>query len=133
MRLHHVQVACPRGAEDDARRFYADALGLTEVEKPPDLAGRGGAWFRAYDAEGVVTAEIHVGVEDPFAPARKAHPALLLDHAAELDALAGRLTAAGFEVDLSQRHTFPGYERLHTFDAHGNRGEVLAPPVTPEP
>ena len=79
MRLHHVQVACPPGGEDDARRFYADALGLTEVEKPADLAGRGGAWFRAHDAAGAVTAEIHVGVEDPFGPARKAHPALLLD------------------------------------------------------
>ena len=73
MRLHHVQVAMPAGAEDEARRFYADALGMTEVEKPDDLKARGGAWFRKDGAE------IHVGVEEPFAPARKAHPALLLD------------------------------------------------------
>jgi catechol 2,3-dioxygenase-like lactoylglutathione lyase family enzyme len=111
----------PAGREDDARRFYAAALGMTEVEKPDDLKPRGGCWFR--DAGG---AEIHLGVEEPFAPARKAHPALLLGGVAELDVLAGRLRDQGFEVDLSQRHTFPGYERLHTFDAFGNRVEILA-------
>ncbi|MFC7492693.1 MULTISPECIES: VOC family protein [unclassified Nocardioides] len=120
MRLHHVQVACPRGGEDAARRFYADGLGLAEVPKPADLAGRGGAWFRR---DGV---EIHVGVEDPFAPARKAHPALVVDDVATLEAMAERLTGLGFEVDWRERRTFAGYERFHTFDAHGNRVEVLA-------
>lgn len=124
--LHHVQVACPPGGEADARRFYADGIGLTEVEKPAPLAGRGGCWFRA-ERDGVVTAEIHVGVEDPFHPARKAHPALVVGDPAELDHLAERLRAGGFEVDESQRTTFPGYLRFHTFDAAGNRVEVLAP------
>lgn len=123
MRLHHVQVACPPGGEDAARRFYADALGMTEVEKPVALRGRGGAWFRGYDDSGAVSAEIHVGVEEPFVPARKAHPALLVD---DLDAIAQRLRAAGFEVDDSQRDTFPPYQRLHTADPHGNRVELLA-------
>ena len=63
MRLHHVQVACPRGGEDDARRFYGEGLGMTEVEKPDDLKARGGAWFRSFDATGAVSAEVHVGVE----------------------------------------------------------------------
>ena len=67
------------------------------------------------------------GVEDPFAPARKAHPAFVLDEVADLEAAAERLLAAGGEVDWSQRGTFAGYERFHTFDAHGNRVEVLAP------
>ncbi|WP_426242211.1 VOC family protein [Nocardioides sp. LHG3406-4] len=120
--LHHVQVAIPPGGEDDARRFYADGLGLTEVEKPADLRGRGGAWFRAYDDHGGVAAEIHVGVEDPFTPARKAHPALVVDR---LDAIAERLAGLGFDVDRSQEHTFEGHRRIHTFDAHGNRVEVL--------
>ena len=78
MRLHHVQVACPPGGEDAARRFYADGLGMAEVDKPADLVARGGCWFRAYDDRGEVAAELHVGVEDPFAPARKAHPALVV-------------------------------------------------------
>ncbi len=126
MRLHHVQVACPPGGEDGARRFYGDGLGLTEVEKPADLRARGGCWFRAYGDGGAVLAEIHVGVEEPFVPARKAHPALLLADTAELEATGARLTGLGFEVDWSQRDSFPGYTRFHTFDAHGNRVEILA-------
>jgi catechol 2,3-dioxygenase-like lactoylglutathione lyase family enzyme len=120
-----VQVACPPGGEDVARRFYAEGLGLTEVDKPVDLRGRGGVWFRAYDGAGRVTAELHVGVEDPFVPARKAHPALLLDPGADLDELGRRLESLGFEVDRSQGQTFPGYDRLHVFDGYGNRVELL--------
>ena len=127
MKLHHVQVACPPGGEDAARRFYSDGLGLTEVEKPADLRARGGAWFRAYDADAVVVAEIHVGVEDPFAPARKAHPAFVLDSVAELEATAARIEAAGHEVDWKERTTFAGFQRFHTVDGHGNRVEVLTP------
>jgi catechol 2,3-dioxygenase-like lactoylglutathione lyase family enzyme len=120
--LHHVQVACPPGGEDAARRFYGDGLGLTEVEKPEALRRRGGAWFRAYDARGAVAAEVHVGVEDPFRPARKAHPAFVVD---ELDAVAAAVRAAGFEVDDSERETFDGYLRFHTHDGAGNRVEIL--------
>ena len=123
MRLHHVQVACPPGGEDAARRFYADGLGMTEVDKPADLVARGGCWFRAYDDSGAVSAELHVGVEDPFAPARKAHPAFVVP---DLDEVADRLRGLGFEVDASQRDSFPGFLRFHTLDAHGNRVEVLA-------
>ena len=121
MRLHHVQVAIPVGGEDVARRFYAEGLGLTEVDKPESLRGRGGCWFRS--AEG---AEIHAGVEDPFSPARKAHPALLLPSVDELEAAGGRLAELGFEVDWRERHTFPGYQRCHAFDGPGNRVELLA-------
>lgn len=125
MRLHHVQVACPRGGEDDARRFWVEGLGMAEVAKPAELAGRGGCWFRAGSAEmgAEMGAEIHVGVEEPFAPARKAHPALVVD---DLEGTAARLDALGFEVDWRERHTFAGFERAHAFDAHGNRVELLA-------
>lgn len=123
MRLHHVQVACPPGGEDVARRFWAEGLGLPEVEKPDDLRGRGGAWFRS-----PFGAEVHVGVEEQFVPARKAHPALLLESEAVLGAVASRLEGLGFDVDWSQRDTFPGHVRCHTFDGHGNRVELLARP-----
>ena len=126
IRLHHVQLAIPRGGEDEARAFYADGLGLTEVDKPADLAGRGGCWFRAYADSGVTTAEIHVGVEDPFVPARKAHPALVLDSVGDLERTGGRLAGLGFDVDWTERHTFDGHQRCHTRDAHGNRVELLA-------
>jgi catechol 2,3-dioxygenase-like lactoylglutathione lyase family enzyme len=127
MRLHHVQVACPAGGEEEARRFYADGLGMVEVAKPAALAARGGCWFRVYDENGAVAAEIHVGVEDPFRPARKAHPALVVDDVAALDRLAERLRSAGHEVDTSERESFGGHLRFHAFDLHGNRVEVLAP------
>ena len=126
MRLHHVQVSAPPGGEDAARRFWVDGLGLAEVEKPADLRGRGGAWFRAWDDAGAVVAEVHVGVEEPFAPARKAHPALLLGSVAELEATGARLEALGYAVTWRERRTFPGHERLHTADGHGNRVELLA-------
>lgn len=125
--LHHVQVSCPRGGEDEARRFWGEGMGLSEVPKPVELAGRGGCWFRALDAAGgAPTAEIHVGVEDPFTPARKAHPALVTS-AAQFDALRNRLQAGGFEVDDTERTSFTGYLRFHCADAHGNRVEVLTP------
>ena len=127
MRLHHVQVAMPPGEEAAARRFYAEGLGMTEVEKPEELRVRGGVWFRTWDRAGEVTAEVHVGVEEPFVPARKAHPALVVASAAELDLLADRLAGLGFEVDTSQRTSFPGHLRFHTFDGHGNRVELLTP------
>jgi catechol 2,3-dioxygenase-like lactoylglutathione lyase family enzyme len=127
VRLHHVQVSCPPGGEDAARRFYADGLGLVEVPKPPALAGRGGCWFRAYAEDGSVAAEIHVGVEELFTPAQKAHPALVLDDVATLEQLAVRLRAAGHPVDETESDTFAGHLRFHTADPHGNRVEVLAP------
>ncbi len=127
MKLHHVQVACPPGGEGAARRFYAEGLGLAEVAKPVELAGRGGAWFRAYDDAGAVTAEIHVGVEDPFVPARKAHPALVLSDVDELEATGARLASLGFELDWRERTTFSGFQRFHAFDGAGNRVELMAP------
>jgi len=126
VRLHHVQVCCPSGGEDDARRFYGEGLGLTVVEKPAGLAGRGGAWFRAYDEEGRVTAELHVGVEEPFAPARKAHPAFVLPSLQVLEEVVSRLGRLGFDVDRSEWNTFAGYHRVHVNDAHANRVELLA-------
>jgi catechol 2,3-dioxygenase-like lactoylglutathione lyase family enzyme len=124
-RLHHVQVCCPPGGEAEARRFYAEGLGLTEVEKPAGLAGRGGAWFRAYDEDGAVAAELHVGVEEPFAAARKAHPAFVLDSIEALEETAARLERLGYAVDRGEWATFPGYRRVHVGDGHGNRVELL--------
>jgi catechol 2,3-dioxygenase-like lactoylglutathione lyase family enzyme len=114
--LHHVQVAAPRGSEEVLRRFYGDVLGMTEVPKPPDLAGRGGVWFRA----GAL--ELHLGVEDDFRPAGKAHPGLLV---ADLPAYVDGLAAHGVPVEWDD--AFPGYRRCYLRDPHGNRHELLEP------
>ena len=112
--LHHVQVACPVGGEREVREFYGGLLGLDEVDKPPELAKRGGVWFRG---EGY---ELHVGVEEPFTPARKAHPAFLVD---DVDELADRIEREG--LDLTWDSNFPAYRRFHLADPHGNRVEIL--------
>lgn len=113
--LHHVQVSCPVGGEDAARRFYQGALGIPEVQKPPILAARGGCWFRGKSVE------IHVGVESPFVPAKKAHPAFLVE---DIDGTADRVAGLGFQ--LTWDDAFPGYRRFHTADGNGNRVEILA-------
>lgn len=125
MQLHHVQVSMPRGKESAARRFYGEAVGLVEVDKPSALAARGGCWFRSHEGE-IVTAEIHLGVEDPFVPAQKAHPALVVGSVPELEAMASRIAAVGCEVSWTERDSFDGYARFHARDPFGNRLEVLA-------
>lgn len=109
----HVQVAIPRGGEDVAREFYAGLLGMDELPKPPVLAARGGCWF----ASGA--AVLHLGVEERFVPARKAHPAFVVD---DLDALRAALTVAGYEC-ASANGELPGVRRFHTSDPFGNRLE----------
>ena len=116
MRLHHVHVSCPPGGEDAARAFYGGVLALPEVPKPPVLAARGGVWFRDVDVE------VHVGVEEPFRPARKAHPGFCVG---DIDAVARAAEAAGFDVTWDE--DFPGYRRFHTADGNGNRVEILSP------
>lgn len=114
--IHHVQLAMPHGEEATARRFYADVLGLAEIGKPAALLGRGGAWFRG---DGI---ELHLGVEDDFRPARKAHPGLLVP---DLDERAARLQRAGHPVTWDDG--FPGMRRCYTADPFGNRLELLQP------
>jgi catechol 2,3-dioxygenase-like lactoylglutathione lyase family enzyme len=111
--IDHVQVAAPAGCEEAARAFYGRLLGLEELPKPASLAARGGCWFRAG------AQELHVGVEDAFAPARKAHPGLVVD---DLEALRSRLAAAGIAV--RDDNTIPGAVRLYVDDPFGNRLEL---------
>jgi catechol 2,3-dioxygenase-like lactoylglutathione lyase family enzyme len=112
--LHHVLVAMPAGGEAAARAFYGGLLGLVEVAKPADLAARGGAWFRSG------TAELHLGVDDSFRPAAKAHPALVV---AGLDDLCTRLRDAG--VHAEPDGLLPGHRRAYVTDPFGNRIELV--------
>jgi catechol 2,3-dioxygenase-like lactoylglutathione lyase family enzyme len=112
--LHHVQLAIPPGSEEACRAFYVGVLGMTEIPKPPALAARGGLWVRAD------TLEIHLGAEEDFHPARKAHPGIRV---ADLDALAQRLKEGGAEVVWDPN--FPGHRRFYSWDNLGNRLEFV--------
>ena len=112
--IEHVQLAMPRGRENEARAFYAGLLGIPEVPKPEELAGRGGVWF-----EGAAV-RVHLGVDAEFRPARKAHPAFLVEGLARL---ADRLRASGVEV--VEDGAMPGFERVYVSDPFGNRLELM--------
>ena len=112
LRLDHVQLAMPAGREDEATAFYEGVLGIPRVPKPPELAKRGGCWFE----RGAL--RVHLGVDDGFVPARKAHPALVVR---DLPALVAALEAAGHEVRPGDQ---PG--QAYTDDPFGNRLELVA-------
>jgi len=112
--LDHVQLAMPEGGEHQARLFYVGLLGFKEIAKPSNLAARGGVWFE----RGPV--KVHLGVEKEFSPARKAHPAFLVD---DLAALAKTLAAGG--VAIREDEPLPGYRRCYVSDPFGNRIELM--------
>ena len=114
--LDHVQLAMPAGREAEARAFYSDLLGIPEQVKPPHLARRGGCWFE----RGAL--KVHLGVDKDFRPARKAHPAFVVE---DLAALSRALAEAGFE--LRGDEPLEGYERVFVDDPFGNRIELMEP------
>ena len=113
--IDHVQLAMPAGEEEKAREFYVNLLGFVEIPKPAELAKRGGAWFESGSVQ------LHLGVEADFRPARKAHPAFIVDN---LDEFIIKAKAAGYETDTSQP-PLAGYKRAHIFDPFGNRIELM--------
>lgn len=118
--IHHVQLAMPPGQEDTAVAFYEDLLGVPRVPKPPHLAARGGAWFETDHVK------IHLGIEEDFRPARKAHPAFVVD---DLEALIELLGAHGVSVDSGE--PLEGFTRVYVADPFGNRIELLEPATQP--
>ena len=113
-RIEHVQLAMPAGEEDTARRFYAQALGMTEVQKPHELAKRGGCWFEDGDVR------LHLGVQNDFRPGTKAHPAFVVD---DLQTLKARLRNSGFPCEDDQ--PLEGFHRTYVYDPFGNRIELM--------
>ena len=113
--IDHVQIAMPAGEEAKARVFYVNLLGFHEIPKPAALVKRGGAWFQSQNVQ------LHLGVEEDFKPARKAHPAFIVN---ELDSMIAKVRDARYETDTSQP-ALDGYKRAHVFDPFGNRIELM--------
>lgn len=112
--IDHVQLAAPKGSEDIAKRFFGEILGFQEVEKPEVLKKRGGVWFQFGNYQ------IHIGIEEPFAPAKKAHPAFQVEN---LGALKTHLMK--HEVNFIVDTDLPGANRIYVNDPFGNRIEIL--------
>ena len=117
LRVHHVQIAIPRGGESRADAFYADLLELRRVEKPDELRHLNGAWFALADE----SAQLHLGIEETFRPAKKAHVAIVVPDLARTRA---SLEAAGYPIVVETQ--LAGYRRFYTEDPFGNRLEILA-------
>jgi catechol 2,3-dioxygenase-like lactoylglutathione lyase family enzyme len=117
--LHHVQLAMPAGGEPEAIAFYQGILGIPQVPKPMNLAGRGGCWFET------ATVKIHLGVEPGFRPARKAHPAFVVSDLAGL-----RRRLADNDVETADDEPLPGFDRFYAYDPFGNRLEFLSPSIS---
>lgn len=116
-KLHHVMIAIPAASEATAREFYVDLLGLTEMPKPESLAGRGGLWLSTG------TLGVHLGVDQDFHAARKAHLALEFD---DLDPVRETLARNGYCVGPVECE-LPGYVRFYVSDPFGNRLELMQP------
>ena len=112
--IDHVQLAAPAGSEETARKFFKDLLGFEEIDKPEELKKRGGVWFQ------FGRIQIHVGVEEPFLPAKKAHPALEVEN---IDSLKKYLTDN--DIKVIDDNNLPGANRFYLFDPFGNRIEIL--------
>ncbi len=112
--LDHLQVAIPVGGENRAREFYTGILGFTEIEKPAPMAGRSSIWFAA----GAVN--LHLGIEPEFHPAKRAHPAFVVD---DLDEILAACERAGLTTRPDT--SFNGFRRVHVLDPFGNRLELM--------
>lgn len=119
--IDHVQIAAPKGCEGAARDFFGRLLGLEEIEKPEPLRLRGGCWFR------VGSRQVHIGIEEDFRAARKAHPAFAVS---DIDALFSKLEGAGVRCTWDEAPG--GVRRFYANDPWGNRLEFTEPTHTGE-
>jgi catechol 2,3-dioxygenase-like lactoylglutathione lyase family enzyme len=114
--IDHVQIAAPKGCEEEARNFFGRLLKLEEIEKPEPLRSRGGCWFK------VGSRQLHIGVEEDFRAATKAHPAFAVS---DVEALFAVLNQA--EVRCVWDKAVASVRRFYVNDPWGNRLEFTEP------
>lgn len=112
--IDHVQVAIPPGADDAARAFYGGVLGLPEIPKPAPLNASGGVWF----VTGAT--QLHIGGQAGFVPAKKAHPAFIVE---DFDGYCALLRT--HQVLVRDEAPVAGRRRAGIEDPFGNRIELI--------
>lgn len=112
--IDHIQLAAPIGCEEKARGFWGGIIGLEEIQKPESLQGRGGCWFK------FGSQQIHIGVEEDFLPAKKAHPAFVIGN---LEIF--RLHLEENDIKTKEDAPIDGRARFFVSDPFGNRVEFL--------
>ena len=113
--VHHAQITVPKGAENQARKFYCEFLGLKEIPKPEALRTRGGFWLE------IGSFQVHVGTEDDFDRAKtKAHLAYLVE-----DLEGWRAKLGNYGIKILEGIPIPEYKRFEFRDPFGNRMEFL--------
>lgn len=114
-RVHHVQIMIPADKESEAKEFYSGFLGLKEIPKPKELAGRGGFWMELHGFQ------IHFGFgTDEKAANSREHVAFLVD---SLEDWAKRLESR--DIKVKDGITIEGFRRFEFRDPFDNRIEFL--------
>lgn len=120
--IDHVQLAAPPGCEAEARKFFVDVLGMTELTKPPALQSRGGIWLQCG------MHQLHIGIQKEFKAATKAHPAIRV---MDMHALRTRLTQ--HKIEIIADDSIRGLDRFYIHDPFGNRLEFVEVQLLPAP
>jgi catechol 2,3-dioxygenase-like lactoylglutathione lyase family enzyme len=111
--IDHVQIAAPKALEAETLRFYRDILGLTEIPKPAELQGRGGAWFQTGNLQ------MHIGIDPDGGPKSKRHVCFLVT---DLPKAKAQIQAAG--ITIEEESVAEGLSRFFIRDPAGNRIEI---------
>lgn len=112
-RLDHIQICIPKGKEEDARKFYTNIIGLTEIPKPAALIPNGGLWYQLADIQ------FHIGTEDEINKSKR-HPAFEVNNLRE-----ARIHLEKNNVSIKEETNVPGQNRFSFLDPFGNRIELL--------
>jgi len=112
-RLDHVQICIPKGKENEARHFYTEIIGLTEIPKPESLINNGGLWYQVADIQ------FHIGTENEINKSKR-HPAFEISNFEEARQY---LTLQG--VTVKDEIPIPGQKRFSFIDPFDNRIELL--------
>jgi catechol 2,3-dioxygenase-like lactoylglutathione lyase family enzyme len=126
MRIQHVGLVVADLGR--SRRFYADALGLEEVPRPPNFTFDG-AWFRFGGTEIHLLSDAHAtggaGQPDPGAGAERGMTHHLAFEVDDLGGACARLAEHGVWLEGGPMPRGDGYEQVFFRDPDGHVLELF--------